>query len=77
MCVVSGNDDEINIYLKCVLAPSLTQVIKVVQEGAFLYDGSAAFHKRRPIRVICLPSLLTFVSGALKMAAPCRKLSLS
>lgn len=76
LCVVSGNDDEINIYLKCVLAPSLTQVIKVVQEGPF-FHGSAAFHKRRPVRLSCLPSLLTFISSALKMAAPCRKLSLS
>lgn len=33
LCVVSGNDYEINIYLKCVLAPSLTQTIKVVKHG--------------------------------------------
>lgn len=41
LCVVSGNDYEINIYLKCVLAPSLTQTIMEDH-----IRRSATFHKR-------------------------------
>lgn len=55
LCVVSGNDDEINIYLKCVLAPSLTQAIKVEQEGAF-FTGVLLFTKDDPSGSVVLPS---------------------
>lgn len=32
-CVVRWNDYEINVWLECVLAPSVTEMIKVIKKG--------------------------------------------
>lgn len=33
VCVVRWNDDEINVWLKCVLVSSVTEMIKVIKKG--------------------------------------------